>query len=68
MDTVGKPPNKDYNCETGDWGSLPNEPCRHCHKVGGVMFLIQDGWDKNLPQMVRCTLCHNVWEATTGVA
>lgn len=54
---------KDYLNEVGDWGSLPAEPCRFCHQVGGVHFRNDDS-PRSLsePQVVRCDKCGRSWE------
>ena len=55
---------KEYDANTGDWGSLPEEPCRKCHQRGGVMFQIDDGPEgRTSSQAVRCTLCGATWHA-----
>lgn len=55
--------------EKGDWGSLPLEPCRFCHKIGGVLFRVDDSpLGKNQPQVVRCDLCGRDWEVTSSLA
>lgn len=56
---------KEYDHVTGDWGKLPEEPCRYCHRQGGIMFMVQDGPEKHLPQIVRCELCKRSWEANS---
>jgi hypothetical protein len=50
-------------------GALPQEPCRFCHKIGGVYFIIDDSpFGKSTVQVVSCNLCKATWEAhSTGV-
>jgi hypothetical protein len=53
----------------GDWGHLPNEPCRFCHQIGGVYFRVDDSpRGKNEPQVVRCENCGRDWESHTTEA
>lgn len=48
----------------GDWGSLPQEPCRYCRQVGGVYFRVDDSpRGKTEAQIVRCDKCGRDWEA-----
>lgn len=53
----------------GEWGSLPQEPCRFCRKPGGVIFQVNEG-QKNLcdPQVVMCRLCKKDWIADSPLA
>lgn len=45
-----------------DWGTLPNEPCRFCGRVGGVQFCASENpIDRTGSQIVQCTLCKAVW-------
>jgi hypothetical protein len=63
----GNPP--EYRNESGDWGHLPEEPCRYCRRVGGVMFRNDDSpRGKTEPQAIRCELCGRVWEADSSSA
>jgi len=51
-----------YHAESGEWGSLPAEPCRFCRKAGGVHFLIDDGPEgRSGLSPVRCDLCGRSW-------
>lgn len=58
--------------QTGDGsnrGALLNEPCRFCHKVGGVWFVIDDSpFGKNSSQACGCSLCGANWDADSPVA
>lgn len=53
----------------GEWGALPSEPCRYCHQIGGVFFMIDDGPEgrKGL-QVTRCDKCGRSWEADSSSA
>lgn len=55
----------DYQHETGEWGWLPNEPCRHCGVVGKVYFMADDGPEGRGEglQPVRCDACKRSWQA-----
>ena len=58
-----------FKNEIGEWGSLPAEPCRFCHQIGGVKFRIDDSpRGKNEPQVVRCDKCGRDWEAESPLA
>lgn len=51
------------------WGALTGEVCRYCHKQGGVQFWMSTHpLDLNGPQVVRCVLCGNVWDADGSLA
>ena len=53
-----------YDNATGDWGHLPDEPCRYCFQVGKVYFRNDDSpLGKSQPQVVRCDACGRTWEA-----
>lgn len=59
----------DYKGNVGDWGALPAEPCRFCHKAGGVFFRIDDSpTGLNQPQEARCDLCGQTWAADSPLA
>lgn len=61
-------PERRYEMNTGDWGALPNEPCRFCRQVGGVQFLIKDGLSHDNQQEVRCDKCKRAWVADSSSA
>ena len=45
-----------------DRGYLLGEPCRYCHRAGGVYFIIDDSsFGKSTPQVVACDKCKNTW-------
>lgn len=51
-----------------DRGYLLEEPCRFCHRAGGVWFLIDDSpFGKNTEQVVACDYCKNTWTADSGM-
>lgn len=51
-----------YKLESGEWGHLPQEPCRACHRIGGVHFDASDGPESRRGhETVRCNYCGNVW-------
>jgi hypothetical protein len=68
-DDLAKEYRKGYNNEVGDWGALPQEPCRYCRCVGKVMFQVNEG-QKNLndAQVVRCGKCGRDWVADSPLA
>lgn len=50
-------------------GDLAGEPCRFCHKAGGVGFVVDDRpLGKHLPQVVYCSLCKSSWNADSPLA
>lgn len=51
-----------------DWGALPDEPCRHCRRTGGVEFLSSNHPLDQHAQQVRCRLCGRAWEADSPSA
>jgi hypothetical protein len=52
-----------------DRGALLNEPCRYCHEVGGVYFVLDDSpWGKSQPQVVGCSRCGATWTADGPLA
>lgn len=58
-----------YKGNVGDWGSLPDEPCRFCRKAGGVHFMLDDGPEGRVGlQPMRCDLCGRTWEADSVAA
>jgi hypothetical protein len=60
---------KEYDANIGDWGHLPNEPCRFCRQVGGVYFLIDDGPEgKAGLEIVRCDKCKRSWTVDSANA
>jgi len=68
MTLPGNSPPK-YSAETGEWGHLPNEPCRFCRQPGGVHFMIDDGPEgRSGHQPMRCDLCKRTWEAGEATA
>ncbi len=43
-------------------GYLLKEPCRYCHQIGGVYFVVDDSpFGKNADQVVACDKCKNSW-------
>mgnify|MGYP001588248203 CR=1 len=49
-------------------GWLPREPCRFCHKTGGVYFVVDDSpFGRNTPQVTACDICKNNWTAECGL-
>lgn len=60
---------EEWENEVGDWGYLPNEPCRYCRSIYCVYFQINEG-QKNLndPQVVRCDACGRDWIADSPLA
>ena len=65
---VAGPPTPDRPA-SDQWGALTEEPCRYCHRQGGVQFwLSSHPLDNNGPQVVQCILCKNVWNADRGTA
>jgi hypothetical protein len=53
----------------GDWGALPQEPCRYCHRPGKVRFLIDDSpWGKTQPHVTTCGWCNRTWTADSPLA
>lgn len=53
----------------GEWGHLPQEPCRFCRHQGQVYFLIDDGPEgKKGLQVQRCDHCKRTWEADSSLA
>ena len=65
--TTTQPPR--YDAQTGEWGSLPQEPCRYCRRQGGVQFLIDNGPEgRTSAQIVRCALCGRDWLADSAMA
>jgi hypothetical protein len=60
---------KEYKAEDGEWGQLPDEPCRYCRRIGGVMFMIDDGPEGRAGlSSVRCDLCGRTWVADSTTA
>ena len=52
-----------------DWGLLPNEPCRFCHRIGGVRFQIDESpWGLANPQVMTCGNCGSTWTADSATA
>lgn len=66
---MSNPDNKKYSAIEGDWGYLPKEPCRYCHKQGGIYFQVDDGPEgrKGL-SAVRCDFCKRTWTADSSSA
>lgn len=59
----------EYEVESGEWGALPQEPCRYCRRQGGVQFRLDDDPTvQHGPQIVRCELCGRWWEADSSSA
>jgi hypothetical protein len=57
-----QPPERPYSAIEGEWGYLANEPCRYCHEVGGIFFLIDDGPEgKTGLSPIRCDRCKRTW-------
>ncbi len=53
---------KEYSAIEGDWGFLPNEPCRFCHQTNCMFFLIDEGPEgKTGLSPVRCDKCKRSW-------
>lgn len=51
-----------------DRGYLPWEPCRFCHRLGGVWFVVDDSpHGRNTEQIVSCDHCRNVWTVMGGM-
>jgi hypothetical protein len=49
-------------CWAGEWGHLPQEPCRYCRQIGGVYFCIDDGREGiGGLSSVRCDKCKRDW-------
>lgn len=62
-------PDKEHKAEEGDWGLLPGEPCRFCHKQGKVFFHIDDGPEgRRGLQAVRCDACGRSWTVDSSTA
>jgi hypothetical protein len=50
-------------------GALSHEPCRYCHRQGGVYFVVDDSpFGRNSPQVTACSLCGMSWEADSPLA
>lgn len=57
------------SAQSGDWGHLPNEPCRFCHKQGKVYFQIDDGPEgRRGLQASRCDNCGRSWTVDSANA
>lgn len=50
------------------WQPLPQEPCRFCREVGGVVYLREEGCQGLYEQAVRCTRCRRLWDADSALA
>jgi hypothetical protein len=60
---------KEYDAITGDWGTLPQEPCRFCHEIGGIFFMIDNGPEGHTGlQTVRCDKCKRWWIVDSACA
>jgi hypothetical protein len=58
-----------YRAHEGEWGLLDGEPCRYCHQIGKVLYLVDDGPEgKSGLQVVRCDACKRSWVVDSALA
>lgn len=66
---VPRPATKMYESHIGDWAALPEEPCRFCRAIGGIMFCIDEGPEgRDGQQIMRCEKCKRTWNADSSNA